>query len=154
MTESIPESRAYVHDRCREVTTVDGGDFRNMAAPVPGMLKTVCAHCGSAFPVSEFRWEDTGESIADYYERHRRQLPALPRWLGSRRFSIAALAMGFGGGIALGVWCRNALGAGWGILIGLIAALVGAVMAVVIWSMATEWALSRALRVPDVRCLK
>lgn len=154
MSEQVPDSRSYVHSQCGETTEVDGGDFRNMASPVPGMVKTICSKCGQAFPVSEFQWEDSGESIAAYYERHRARVPALPRLLCSRQFSVAILLMGLLSGIALGVWSWSALGIVWGIAVGVVASLVGPIASLVIWDAVTGRILSRSLDIPDVRCLK
>lgn len=154
MSEQVPDSRAYVHSQCRESTRVDGGDFRNMASPVPGMVKTMCSKCGQAFPVSEFRWEDTGENIDAYYERHRARIPALARLLCSRPFNVAILLIGLLSGIACGAWCWSPLGVVWGIAIGVVASLLGAIASLVIWDAITGRILSRSLDVPDVRCLK
>ena len=154
MNEHVPDSRSYVHSRCGETTEVDGGDFRNMASPVPGMVKTICSKCGQAFPVSEFQWEDTGEGITAYYERHRARVPALPSLLCSRQFSTVILLIGFLAGIALGGWCWSALGIVWGIVVGVVSSLVGAIASLVIWDAVTARILSRSLNVPDVRCLK
>lgn len=154
MSEQVPDSRSYVHSQCGETTEVDGGDFRNMASPVPGMVKTICSKCGQAFPVSEFQWEDSGEGIDAYYERHRARVPALPRLLCSRQFSVAILLIGLLSGIALGVWSWSALGIVWGIAVGVVASLVGAIASLVIWDAVTGRILSRSLDVPDVRCLK
>jgi hypothetical protein len=154
MKDQIPDSRLYVHRQCGETTEVDGGDFRNMASPVPGMIKTICCKCGKAFPVSEFQWVDTGEGIAAYYERHLARVPALPRLLCSRQFSTLILLIGFLSGIALGGWCWSVLGIVWGIVVGVVSSLVGAIGSLVIWDAVTARILSRSLGVPDVRCLK
>lgn len=154
MSEEVPESRSYVHTKCGEATEVDGGDFKNMASPVPGMITTVCSNCGGTFPVEEFQWEDTGEGIADYYERYRVRVPALVRWVCSRQVSIACLLMSFLLGIALGIWVWNAKGAVWGVAVGVVASLAGAIAGLVTWDAVSARILSRSLNVPDVRCLK
>ena len=150
----IPESRNYIHDLCGEVTEVGAGDFKNMAAPVPGMLQTICSRCGRAFPVSDFHWEDTGENIVTYYDRHRAKTSAFVRMLCSRKISVLVLCLGILGGLAIGVWCGNSLGLVWGVLIGFLATLVCGISALVIWDGCTNWIVSRALGVDDVRCLK
>lgn len=118
------------------------------------MIKTICCKCGKAFPVSEFQWVDTGEGIAAYYERHLASVPALPRLLCSRQFSKIILLIGFLSGIALGGWCWSVLGIVWGIVVGVVSSLVGAIGSLVIWDAVTARILSRSLGVPDVRCLK
>lgn len=154
MSDNIPVSRCYVHSKCGNTTEVDGGDFKNVASPVPGMVKTVCSACGMPYPVSEFQWEDSGESLPAYYERYRARVPALTRRLCSRQASVVMLLVGFLIGVALGVWSWNALGAIWGTLIGVISSLVGAIASLVVWDSMQGRLLSRSLGVVDVRCLK
>ena len=125
-----------------------------MASPVPGMVQTICSRCGHAFPVSEFKWQDTGESISEYYDRHRAQVGALSSLLCSRQFSVVVLLMGFLAGIAMGAWCWSALGILWGVILGIVLTLAGAIASLVIWDAVTARILSRSLNVPDVRCLK
>ena len=154
MSETIPDSREYVHRTCGKVTEVSGGDFRNMAAPVPGMKGTMCAACGGFFPVSEFTWADSNEEIVAYYERHRARVPALTCLLCSRPLGLAIIALGFLAGIGIGVWAGYALGIIWGLLIGVVASLAGALATLLIWDGIEQRLLHSALGVPDVRCLK
>ncbi len=154
MAQEIPNSRSYTHRKCGEVTEVDGGDFKNMAAPVPGMPRTMCAACGGIFPTTEFKWEDSGEEITAYYERHRQFVPASVSFLCSRAVSGSIMFGGFLAGIALGVWIGMSSSIIWGVLSGLFLAPALAIGIIVVWDAVSTRILSNALNVPDVRCLK
>lgn len=154
MTQEVPDSRLYIHNKCGEVTEVGGGDFKNMAAPVPGMPRTMCAACGGIFPTTEFKWEDSGEQITAYYERHRQLVPASIAFLCSRAVSGSIMFGGFLAGIALGVWIGMVSSILWGLLAGVVLALVLAVGVIIVWDAVSTRILSNALKVPDVRCLK
>jgi hypothetical protein len=154
LPDGVPSSRSYIHDKCGETTDVDGGDFKNIACPVPGMKGTMCAACGSMFLISEFKWADTGEPILAYYERHRARVPALTKLICGRRFGLAVWLIGFLAGIGFAIWCGSHLGWIWGILIGLVSSLVGLFATILIWDSITDNFLHKALGVSDVRCLK
>ncbi len=150
----IPKSRSYVHDQCGHVTEVDGGDFKNVSCPVPGMKGTMCAACGSLFPISEFKWKDSDESIEAYYARHRVRVPAMTRLICSRPVSIAIVLIGFLAGIGLGVWIWNSFGVCLGLVGGVISSLIGFVASMLIWDSIRSRLLSTTFGVPDTRCLK
>jgi hypothetical protein len=152
--DGIPTSRSYVHDKCGQSTVVSGGDFKNLACPVPGMGRTMCVSCGGAFPVSEFKWEDSNEGIEAYYKRHRARISAFIRLLCSRQITLVAALIGFIAGIGVGVWSGNALGLLWGIVIGVVSALVGPIASILIWDAITTPLLNRDLGVRDVRLLQ
>jgi len=154
MDTEIPDSRSYVHKTCGEVTEADGGDFKNLACPVPGMIGTKCGACGQMFLVSEFHWEDTGENLTDYYERYRAQVSGFMRLICSRQLSIAMLVIGLLAGIGIGIWSGMSLGVMWGIIIGFVATLICGLAGLIGWDMMTARLLSGALGVPDLRCLK
>jgi len=154
MSDGIPESREYVHVGCGQITQVTGGDFKNVASPSPGVVKTMCSACGTYFPISEFKWEDTQEDIVSYYARYNAKVPAFIHQICSRKLGVALLLVGLLAGIAVGVWSGNALGILWGIVIGIVASLIGMLVGINIWDGMGHRALRRALGVPDVRCLK
>lgn len=71
MTEQdIPESRTYRHIQCGNVTNVEGQSFEIVSNPMSSMERTLCASCGKMFPITDFEWVETKETIADYYARH------------------------------------------------------------------------------------
>lgn len=154
MTGKIPNSRSYIHNKCGEVTEVDGGDFKNMASPIPGMNWTMCAACCGYYPVSEFKWADSNEEILAYYARHRARVSAFTSLICSRPFSIVIILFAFLAGIGIGIWSGFALGLVWGILIGLVASFVGVIATILIWDSIETRLLNHALGVPDVRCLE
>ena len=154
LPDGVPSSRAYIHDKCGQTTDVDGGDFKNVASPVPGMKGTMCASCCGMFLMNEFKWADTGEPISAYYERHRAQVPALTKLLCGRKLGLIVWLLGFLAGIGFAIWCGSQLGWIWGVLIGLVSSFVGLIAAILIWSTFTDSLLNKSLRVSDIRCLK
>lgn len=154
--DGIPDSRAYIHDKCDQTTDVDGGDFLNLARPTPGMRGTMCAECGGMFPISEFKWADTGEPITAYYERYRKHIPPLTKWICSRQLSLTIIVAGFLAGVGFGIWCGSVLGLFWGIVIGIVSSFVGAIASLVTWALIGigDRILNKNLGVADVRCLK
>lgn len=152
--DGVPSSGSYIHEKCGQTTDVDGGDFRNLMKPVPGMRGTMCAACGEMFLINEFKWADTGEPILAYYERHRAKVPALTKLLCGRKLGLMVWLLGFLAGIGFAIWCGGHLGWIWGILIGLVSSFVGLIAAILIWGTFEEYLLNRALGVSDIRCLK
>jgi hypothetical protein len=152
--DGVPSSRSYIHNKCGQTTDVDGGDFKNIASPVPGMTRTMCAACGSVFPISEFKWADSDEEIVAYYERYRAQVSPYTRLICSRQLSLATLSLGLLTGSGIGIWSGNSIGLIWGIVIGFVASIVGVIASLIIWDMITSRILNKALGVPDARCLK
>ena len=68
-------ARDYVHEECGMVTQIDGPEFQAFANPLSEMEQTYCSHCEEHDSVSRFCWEDSGELIADYFARHRQDIP-------------------------------------------------------------------------------
>lgn len=87
--EIVPESRTYRHVRCQQVTMVGGQSFEVVSNPMSSMERTMCSTCGTMFPIAEFVWVDTGESISDYYARHTTRATPLQRFLCSKTFMVA-----------------------------------------------------------------
>ncbi len=57
------------------MTEIDGPEFQAFANPLAEMEQTNCGHCEAADSLTQFYWEDTEETIADYFARHRRNIP-------------------------------------------------------------------------------
>ena len=117
------QSRDYVHSRCGGVTTIDGPEFQALADPLSRMVSTYCSECEETFPITEFAWDDTQERISDYYARYQHQASGLQNFLASRAgmFTVAGVIF------SLGLVSCVALG-----LLGLIAAIAGAVISIVL----------------------
>ena len=94
-TEAIPESRTYRHSKCNEETTISGQPFEVMSNPLSDMTRTWCTQCNDYFPISEYAWSDTGESIPDYYARHSANASSLQRFLCSKKCMIFLALTGF-----------------------------------------------------------
>jgi hypothetical protein len=93
MTEGIvPQFRAYRHSRCQQETMVAGQSFEVVSNPMSSMERTFCTPCGAMFPIDEFAWADTGETISDYYARHTSRATPLQRFLCSKTFMVAVIA--------------------------------------------------------------
>jgi hypothetical protein len=94
MTEqAVPESRTYRHVKCGNDTVVSGQPFEVVSNPMSSMERTQCASCGAMFPISEFVWSDTGETISDYYARHTKDATDRQRFLCSKKFMVAVIAV-------------------------------------------------------------
>jgi hypothetical protein len=94
MTEqSIPESRAYRHRTCGQETLVGGQSFEVVSNPMSSMERTQCSSCGAMFPISEFEWADTGETLSDYYARHTASATDRQRFLCSKKFMVAVIVV-------------------------------------------------------------
>lgn len=91
--QSIPESRTYRHTQCGEETTVGGQSFEVVSNPMSSMERTMCSNCGAMFPISEFEWSDTGETIADYYARHTKNATDRQRFLCSKKFMVGVIML-------------------------------------------------------------
>ena len=94
MTEqTIPESRTYRHIQCGADTAVSGQPFETVSNPMSSMEQTLCSSCGRMFPITEFEWTDTGEKISDYYARYTKNATSLQRFLCSKTFMVALIAV-------------------------------------------------------------
>jgi hypothetical protein len=91
---NIPDSRAYRHLKCGEETMVTGQSFEVVSNPMSSMERTQCSTCGAMFPISDFQWSDTGETLADYYARHSQSATDAQRFLCSKKFMIALALLG------------------------------------------------------------
>lgn len=87
----VPESRSYRHVKCGEETVVSGQSFETVSNPMSSMEQTYCSSCEQMFPIAEFVWSDTEETIADYYARHSEQATPTQRFLCSKKFMCAVI---------------------------------------------------------------
>ena len=88
--------------------------------------RTYCMRCNDDFPMHEFVWDDTGESLTDWYSRYAGMFHGMDRFFGSETlvfFSIAvgAVVGGVAGLLVRGVWAAI-LGI---VLVGFVGFLVG-----------------------------
>lgn len=90
--QPIPESRTYRHVKCGNETVVGGQPFEVVSNPMSSMEQTQCSACEAMFPISEFEWVDTKESIADYYTRHTSNATDTQRFLCSKKFMVGLIA--------------------------------------------------------------
>jgi hypothetical protein len=94
MTEqSVPESRTYRHAKCGQDTVVSGQAFEVVSNPMSSMEQTQCSSCGAMFPITDFAWSDTGETISDYYARHSTSATPMQRFLCTKTFMVAVIAI-------------------------------------------------------------
>ena len=124
-TEAVPESRAYRHSSCQQETLVGGQSFEVVSNPMSSMERTMCSTCGAMFPIAEFAWADTGETLSDYYARHTRNATPTQRFLCSKRFMVAviaacavAVAIAAYAFVAPGDWLTRAVIVAGGLMIG------------------------------------
>jgi hypothetical protein len=129
----IPQSRPYVHSACKGVTVVSEDGFIKLADPFSQVIRTLCAGCKEYFPLDEFYWEDTGETIAAARARLRSQAPPLLGWLSTVPGFFTLLILGLVLGVVIGIISGLLLGALAGWIIGVIATLAGLVGAVRAW---------------------
>jgi len=91
---STPQSRTYRHTQCGNETVVGGQSFEVVSNPMSSMERTFCSSCNAMFPITDFEWADTGETLADYYARHTKNATDRQRFLCSKKFMVALAALG------------------------------------------------------------
>jgi hypothetical protein len=91
---AIPESRVYRHTQCNSETTIGDNAFKVASNPLSDMTRTWCSQCSTFFPVSEFEWADSGETITDYCVRHGAKATGLEPFLCSKKFLVIFAAIG------------------------------------------------------------
>jgi hypothetical protein len=87
----VPQFRVYRHSRCQQETVIAGHSFEVASNPMSSMERTFCTPCGAMFPIDEFAWVDTGETISDYYARYTAGATPLQRFLCSKTFMVALI---------------------------------------------------------------
>lgn len=134
--DRVLTSRTYIHSTCGEATEISNPEFQAFANPLAEMEETHCSHCEIADSITQFQWADTGECIADYFARHRKNIPpeALEKTSQQQviRYAVRGAVIGAIIGIALGTATGMATSLLIGIISGavltLIAAPLGAIM--------------------------
>jgi hypothetical protein len=91
--QPIPESRTYRHTQCGNETEIGGDAFEVASNPLSTMETTQCSTCGAQFPIADFAWVDTDESIADSYARHSEGATDMQRFLCSKRLMFSMIAI-------------------------------------------------------------
>lgn len=92
------DARTYRHRICGGRTTVGGDDLIYVANIFHHPDRTRCSRCNDYFPMHEFVWDDTGESLTDYYSRYAGQFVGLNRFLAADAvFTLIALGALVGG---------------------------------------------------------
>ena len=88
--------RAYIHSRCGQETLITENSFKMICDPFEPCLSTLCCHCQKHHNLSEFKWADTGERIANFRYRVKQKAPA---WLAIWNQILTPL-IGILGGLA------------------------------------------------------
>ena len=63
--ETAPFTRAYACGSCKQETLVKDSSLTSLTNPFGLVLASICAGCGPT-PLSVLRWNDTGETVADF----------------------------------------------------------------------------------------
>lgn len=129
-------SRCYVHKPCGKVTEISNPEFQAFANPLAEMEETNCSYCETADSLTQFHWEDTGESIADYFARHRKNIPeeVLDRTSHDQvvkyaaRGAVVGAIVGIILGVLIGLVTSLLVGIVSGTVLTLIATLLGAIV--------------------------
>jgi hypothetical protein len=86
--------------------------------------RTYCERCNDDFAMHEFVWDDSGESLTDYYSRYAGMFKGRDRFFGSETMVFSSIAVGaLVGGVA-----GFLIGRAWGILATIGAAVLGVVL--------------------------
>jgi len=96
MQDSVPASRAYIHDRCHQDTIVGDAAFVNLASPLSDIHQTYCSGCKGMFDVHEFAWSDTRECLIDYRARHSTGAGSFARFICSRNAVLIMFVISIG----------------------------------------------------------
>jgi len=135
------DSRTYRHRKCDGCTTLSGQALVYVSNIFAHPDSTYCSRCADYFPMHEFEWNDTGESLTDYYSRYAAMFHGLDRTFGSGDFTWALIAVGaivggVTGFLAARSWGTLAAIAGAGvgvIVVGFVAFVVGATIMHHVW---------------------
>lgn len=153
--EAVPESRSYRHLACGQETEVSGQSFSVVSDPMSSMERTMCSSCEAMFPIAEFAWADTNETLTDYYARHSAKATSLQRFLTSKKCMISLWIVGFLGG-AVGAYFLFADNELWlKILMIPMTGVIGVIVASAFYVFALCGPISRSVcGVKDTRLLK
>jgi hypothetical protein len=149
-----PDKRNYTHEKCGTITVISGGDFASISDPFNACRGTFCVGCSDHFPLDEFVWDDTGETIADARERLRSRTPGWVRVANGQPGCFAATFGGIATGAAIGAGLATAVGVMvWiGLTVGGCFGLIAGVM--LVGSIIGPWVRTTYFGVEDYRELK
>lgn len=151
----MPESRTYRHTKCGGETTISGPAFETASNPLSDMTRTWCSPCNSFFPISDYEWSDTGETIQKYYERHGAKASRFERFLCSKPFLLASVAVGLIAGAIAGYLLFRNQGTGVKVFMAGFLGFVGVFAAAALnVSVITKMIAKRVCGVSDTRVLK
>lgn len=138
----ILTSRNYIHLACRKVTELSGPEFNSVANPLAEMVQTHCGHCNVDDSLRDFEWEDTGETLWDYVQRHRENIPdeALEKTSHDQvvKYAIRGAIIGGVIGIALGGLIGVATSLTTGIISGVVLTLIAVPLGAILHFMKFE----------------
>lgn len=89
--------RVYQHDRCGKNTEVTNEHLRAIYDPYKDVRRTYCVICKDYYPLDEFKWVETGETLSAFRKRLKRMLSPQQYAMQKRLqwgSAIAALAVG------------------------------------------------------------
>lgn len=124
MVQTERESRTYRHEKCDGLTTIGGDDLIYVTHIFSHPDRTRCHKCEDYFPMHEFVWDDTGESLTDFYSRYAGMFAGKDRFFGSSSASFVFIALG----LILGGVIGFLVAGGWGTLGKIGAAIAGALL--------------------------
>ncbi len=130
MTDPVPTSRHYTHQHCQTQTEVSGARFATVSNPLAGVKEIRCDQCGDKYPIEDFTWSDTGESIELYYKRNSKKGSEMDTFFCSDPGMFFLIGLGFFLGVMFGAMIcfvmRSSVAVVLAILLGLAGAAAGA----------------------------
>ena len=100
--------RSYTHNKCGAETTVSGSSLTNICNPLDPVPATYCSQCEDVFPLCDYTWSDSGESIVAFRERMEAAIP--PFWQKVDQSSGYAMLVGALIAAGVGAWLPDTLG--------------------------------------------
>jgi hypothetical protein len=109
--------RRFLHDLCKAPTEMPADQVRGRLANPHGYNDWVyCAKCDGYVARRECRWEDTGENLAEFFDKAKAVVPPPPTSVGAAL--TLAVPTVLGGAVGY-VW-SGGMGALWGSVAGLV----------------------------------
>src|SRR5436189_557275 len=106
--------RTFLHDLCQSPTEMPADQVRGRLENPHGYNDWVyCAKCDGYVARRECRWADTGENLAEFFDRAKAAVPPPSRVVGVAPAALGAL------GLAVGYAVDGGRGAAWGVAGGL-----------------------------------
>lgn len=153
-SKNSPDSRTYRHQTCNATTTVSGDDFLYVASIFNHPDRTFCQKCGDNFPMHEFCWQDTDESLVDYYSRYAGKFRGLERFFGSGSFGFVLMGIGLLMGLVIWFVLGQSFSFGFTIMIAIGTGIFGAFVGFVIGASVEQGVNTRVLGTIDYTKLK